>query len=109
MGCFLRSGRPRGPGKTLKKVGGFAPHILKAFPGPRGRPDLKNATRKNRPGCLQVPKRELEQTGAAWTFRNRRFPVRICGVDRAQEPYTDKFVFSPWEKVGAAHGVLDFA
>jgi hypothetical protein len=27
LGAFLRSGWPRGPGKALKKVGGFAPHI----------------------------------------------------------------------------------
>ncbi len=32
-----------------------APTFLKAFPGPRGRPDLKNAPKKVRPDCLQVP------------------------------------------------------
>jgi hypothetical protein len=35
-GAFLRSGWPRGPGRALKNVG--------AFPGPRGRPDLKKRT-----------------------------------------------------------------
>ncbi len=39
-GAFLKSG---GPGKPCKNVGGEAPHILKSFPGPRGRPDFKNA------------------------------------------------------------------
>ncbi len=42
-GAFLRSGRPRGPGKALKMWGASPPTFLKAFPGPRGRPDLKNA------------------------------------------------------------------
>ncbi len=27
LGAILRSGRPRGPGKAFKKVGGEAPHI----------------------------------------------------------------------------------
>ncbi len=58
-GCFggavLGSGRPRGPGKALKNVGGFAPHIFEGFLwGPRGRPDLKNSPPKIRPGCRQV-------------------------------------------------------
>ncbi len=30
------SGRPREPGKTLKKVGGEAPHIFEGLPGPPG-------------------------------------------------------------------------
>ena len=33
-GAFLRSGRPRGPGTTLKKVGASPPADLRAFPGP---------------------------------------------------------------------------
>jgi hypothetical protein len=28
VGLFLRSGRPQGPGKAFKKVGGFTPHIF---------------------------------------------------------------------------------
>ncbi len=40
--AFLRSGRPRGPGKALKNV--LPLTLLKAFPGPRGRPDLKNTS-----------------------------------------------------------------
>jgi hypothetical protein len=32
----LRSGRPRGPGKALKNVGGFASHNFEGFPGPPG-------------------------------------------------------------------------
>ncbi len=46
----MRSGRFRGPGKRSKKVGGVAPHICEGFPGPpgpRGRPDLKNAPPKS--------------------------------------------------------------
>ncbi len=51
----MRSGRPRGPGKALKNVGAKPPTFWKAFPGPRGRPNLKNASPKIRPDCLQVP------------------------------------------------------
>ncbi len=29
--------------------------FLKAFSGPRGRPDLKNALKKTKPDCLHVP------------------------------------------------------
>ncbi len=36
---FLGSGRPRGPGKPSKKVGGEAPHLWKGLRGTRGRPD----------------------------------------------------------------------
>ncbi len=32
----MRSGRPRGPGKAFKKVGGFAPHHLVGDAGPPG-------------------------------------------------------------------------
>ena len=39
-GAFLRSGQPRGPGKASP------PTFLRAFPGPRGRPDIKIAPRK---------------------------------------------------------------
>ncbi len=38
------------------KAGGGAPAFLKAFPCPRGKPDLKNTPpTKIRPDCLQVP------------------------------------------------------
>ncbi len=33
LGVFLRSGRPRGPGKAFKNVGGFAPHSFEGSPG----------------------------------------------------------------------------
>ncbi len=46
-GTCLRSGRPRGPGKALKKVGGFAPHILEGFPGPPGPARPQKRTPKN--------------------------------------------------------------
>ncbi len=32
----MRSGRPRGPGKGFKNVGGEAPHIFEGFPVPPG-------------------------------------------------------------------------
>ena len=32
--AFLTLGRPRGPGKAFKKVGGFRPHRFEGFPGP---------------------------------------------------------------------------
>ena len=44
---FWGSGRPRGPGKAFKNVGAKPPTDLKAFAGPRGRPDLKNAPQKS--------------------------------------------------------------
>ncbi len=44
----MRSCRPRGHGKAFKNEGASPPTDLKAFPGPRGRPDLKNAP--NKPG-----------------------------------------------------------
>ncbi len=34
--AFLRSGRPGGPGKTLKNVGGEAPHLVEGLSGPPG-------------------------------------------------------------------------
>ncbi len=55
LGAFLRSGRPRGPGKSFQNVGGEDPHIFEGLPGLRGRPDFKNAPPKTRPDCLQVP------------------------------------------------------
>ncbi len=55
-GAFLKSGRPRGPGKAFRSVGVEAPHIFEGLLGPpRGRPDFKNAPNKIRPDCLQVP------------------------------------------------------
>ena len=56
----VRIGRIR----SLAKCGGFAPHILQGLPGPRGRPDLKNAP-KIRPARLQVPGRLLTRTATS--------------------------------------------
>ncbi len=39
--------------------GALPPAFLKVFPGPRGRPDLKNAPLKIRPDCLQVPSSDV--------------------------------------------------
>ncbi len=35
-GAFLRSGRPRGPGKAFKNEGGFVPHRFEGRPEPPG-------------------------------------------------------------------------
>jgi hypothetical protein len=45
-GAFLKTGRPRGPGKTFRNVGGEAPHIsegLSGLPGP-ARPQKRTPT-----------------------------------------------------------------
>jgi hypothetical protein len=63
-GARLRSGRPLGPGKAFKKVGGFAPHILQGFPGPPGPARLQEGTPKN-PARLPSGTQKL------------RFPVRL--------------------------------
>ncbi len=55
LGAFLKSGRPRGPGKALKSVGGFAPHIFEGLPGPRGRSDLKNAPKNSGQIAFRYP------------------------------------------------------
>ncbi len=51
----MRLGRPRGPGKALKNVGGEAPHIFEGLPGPRGRPDLKNEPTKSGQIAFRYP------------------------------------------------------
>ncbi len=86
-GAFLRSRRPRGPGKALQNAGGEAPHIFEGLPGPPGpaRPQ-KRTTQKIRPRCLQVPRRAcgpgpldpvFGPFGQAW------------GPSRPQNPATD--------------------
>jgi hypothetical protein len=45
--AFSRSGRPRGPGKALKNVGGFAPNMLEGLPGPPGLARPQKCTPKN--------------------------------------------------------------
>ncbi len=62
VGCVLRSGRPRGPGKAFQNVGGEAPQILDGFPGTLGpaRPQ-ECIPQKFRPDCLQVPSTGLAQ------------------------------------------------
>ncbi len=48
---------PGGPGKALQNVGGEAPHLFgRVSRAPGARPNLKNATNKIRPDCLQVPR-----------------------------------------------------
>jgi hypothetical protein len=43
-GAFLRSGRPRGPGRSLKKMGGFASAVQ-----PPTRPTYLGGLRKHAP------------------------------------------------------------
>ncbi len=56
-GAFLKSGRPRGPGKALKNVRGFAPHILEGFPGPPGPARLKKTPQKSGQTAFRYPAR----------------------------------------------------
>ncbi len=52
----MKSGRSRGPGKAFKNVGGEAPPtFLRVFPGPRGRPDLKDAPHKSGKTAFRYP------------------------------------------------------
>ncbi len=55
LGCVLKSGRPRGPGKALQNVGGEAPHIFEGSPGPPGPDRPENPPPKTQPDCLQIP------------------------------------------------------
>jgi hypothetical protein len=55
LGASLRSGRPRGPGKALKSVGGEDPHLFEGLPGPPRPARPQTSTPKTRPNCLQVP------------------------------------------------------
>ncbi len=56
VGCIFEICPAPEAREGLRKCGeAKPPTFLKAFPGPRGRPDLKNAPNKIRPDCLQVP------------------------------------------------------
>ncbi len=55
LGCVFEVRPAPGAREGPQKCGASPPAFLKAFPGPRGRPDLKNAPPKIRPDCLQVP------------------------------------------------------
>ncbi len=55
MGPFLTSGRPRGPGKAFKNVGGDFPHIFEGVPDP--------------PGASQTSKTHPKTSGQS-AFRN---------------------------------------
>jgi hypothetical protein len=56
LGCLFEVWLAPGAREAPQKCGGLCPpHFGKAFPGPRGRPDLKNASNKFRPDCFQVP------------------------------------------------------
>ncbi len=45
-GACLKSGRPPGPRKAFKNVGGEAPHIFEGLPEPPGPARPKNAPKK---------------------------------------------------------------
>ncbi len=47
LGELLRSGRPRGPGKAFKNVGGEAPHLFEGFPRPPGPARIQKRTPTN--------------------------------------------------------------
>ena len=48
LGCVFEVWPAPGARESLQKGGGLRPQtFLKAFPGPRGRPDLKNAPNKS--------------------------------------------------------------
>ncbi len=53
--------------------GAKPPTFRTVFPGPRGRPDLKNAPHKIRPDCLQVPRAKLTALG-------RQRAARLTGL-----------------------------
>ncbi len=80
-GAFLRFGRPRGPRKALQNLGGEAPYIFEAFPGPRGRLDLNSAPDKFRPDCLQVPRPMSYHPGAVAVARSFSGPRGLSGID----------------------------
>ncbi len=42
----MRSGRPRGPGKALRNLGGFAPHLFEGLTGAPGPARLQKCTQK---------------------------------------------------------------
>ncbi len=46
---------PGGTGKASKMWGAMPPTFLRAFPGPRGRPDLKNAPTKSGQTAFKYP------------------------------------------------------
>ncbi len=55
LGAFLRSSRPRGPGKAFKNVGGEAPHIYEGLPGLPGPARLQKCTRKSGQTAFRHP------------------------------------------------------
>ncbi len=54
----MRSGRPRGPGKALRNVGGETPRISEGFPGPPEPARPQKCTPKTRPDYFQEPSLE---------------------------------------------------
>ena len=55
-GCVFEVWQVPEARSLILKVEGLALHILQGFPSHPGRPELKNATPKIKPDCLQVPR-----------------------------------------------------
>ena len=69
------------------------PTFLRAFPGPRGRPDLKNAPQQIRPDCRQVPSIIGFREVCPWIY--------IRNYDGYTRPESNIFVFGRfWIGVG---------
>ncbi len=59
--------------------GAKPPTFLKAFPGPRGWPDLKNAPQEIRPDCLQVHNMNYSKSRNTASGLIKFLPSRIFG------------------------------
>ncbi len=82
----MRSGRPRGPGKALQMWGASPPTFFKAFPGPRGRPDLLSVlTRPKRRGATTLP--VFHVCNVCWAPQTQKLttshPIVVVFVARA--------------------------
>jgi hypothetical protein len=77
LGAFLRSGRPRGPGKALKKVGGEAPHIFEGLFGAPGPARRQTGTpKKSGQTAFRYPRRPFRGPGAGQTSNRHSQKVR---------------------------------
>ncbi len=56
-GCIFEVWLAPGARESLQKYGAKTPTFCKAFPGPRGRPDLKHASKKSSQTAFRYPDR----------------------------------------------------
>ncbi len=56
----MKSGRPRGPGKAFKNVGGEVPHILRVSRAPGAGQTSKRHTNKSGQTAFRYPERRKE-------------------------------------------------